>query len=337
MDTLERITQAVLYEGYLLWPYRRSALKNQQRWTFGGLYPQPYLDIRDEGDASALRLQCLVEGPASGRVEVTLRFLHVLDRQPLRAGPDGPTPVDALVVDDEQHLAWQEATERRFQVAGGRLAELTSPARQEITVRAETRTEPIRDRAGREVGGMRRTWEGLAAVAETSVEPLGDGLQRLTVDVRNASPWAGDDRAEAVKRTLCSSHLVVRATGARLVSLTDPPAHLRPPAEDCENVGVWPVLVGKADDRHTMLASPIILPDHPQVAPESPGDLFDGCEVDELLVHSIRALTEEERREIRATDPRVREILDRTDNLPPEQLQRLHGAIREFRPLGGHA
>ena len=66
------------------------------------------------------------------------------------------------------------------------------------------------------------------------------------------------------------------------------------------------------------------------IAPESPGDLFDGGEIDQLLILNILSLTEEEKAEMRATDPRAREILERTEALTPEELMRLHGTIREF-------
>jgi hypothetical protein len=101
------------------------------------------------------------------------------------------------------------------------------------------------------------------------------------------------------------------------------------------NEGVWPVLVGEPGARDTVLASPIILEDHPQIAPESPGDLFDGGEIDQLLILNILALTEEEQAEMRASDPRAREILDRCTGLSGEELMRLHGAIREMGPAGG--
>ena len=96
------------------------------------------------------------------------------------------------------------------------------------------------------------------------------------------------------------------------------------------NEGAWPVLVGEPDSRSTMLCSPIILEDHPRIAPESPGDLFDGGEIDQLLILNILSLTDEEKAEMRATDPRAREILERTEALTPEELMRLHGTIREF-------
>ena len=132
-----------------------------------------------------------------------------------------------------------------------------------------------------------------------------------------------------MRRTFCSTHTVLRATGGEFVSLTDPPERLRAAAAACQNVGTWPVLVGEPGQRDTLLASPIILEDHPRVAPESPGDLFDGGEIDQLLVLNILALTEEEKAEMRAADPRTRAILERTEALTPDQLMRLHGAIRD--------
>ena len=90
------------------------------------------------------------------------------------------------------------------------------------------------------------------------------------------------------------------------------------------------MLVGEPPDRSTLLASPIILEDYPRVAPESPGDLFDGGEIDQLLTLNILTLSDEEKAEMRESDPRAREILERTEGLSEEDLMRLHGAIREF-------
>jgi len=93
-------------------------------------------------------------------------------------------------------------------------------------------------------------------------------------------------------------------------------------------VKTWPVLAGDEGDRRTILSSPIILYDYPKIAPESPGDLFDGGEIDQLLTLSILSLTDEEKEEARATDPRAREILDRSEALTEEDLMGLHGVMR---------
>ncbi|MGH9319741.1 MAG: hypothetical protein ACRD21_28560 [Vicinamibacteria bacterium] len=83
-----------------------------------------------------------------------------------------------------------------------------------------------------------------------------------------------------------------------------------------------------------MLSSPIILYDYPRVAPESPSDLFDASEIDELLTLSILALTDEEKREMSATDPKARRLLERTSSLTPLELRKLHGAFRDRREIG---
>ena len=116
--------------------------------------------------------------------------------------------------------------------------------------------------------------------------------------------------------------------GGRFLSLTDPPEWAAAEAGQCVNTGTWPVLAGPQDCTDLMLSSPVILYDHPEVAAESPADLFDATEIDEILTLRTMALTDAEKREARSTDPRAADLIDRMDDLPPEMLDRLHGAIR---------
>jgi hypothetical protein len=281
VDAVRRIADAVLYEGYLLWPYRKSAMKNQRRWTFGGVYP-PAHSAAHPDDPDLMQAECLVVPGPECSVEVAVRFLHVVE---LEAG-DG-------------------ATEREIVSGWMPLAGLDE--RVEIAIDAGSR------------------WRELRGTVEITSEDA-----RLSVRIRNETDWSGPDREDALRQTFCSTHAVLRVRDGEFVSLTDPPAELSDAAASCTNVGCWPVLVGEDGDRSTLLCSPIILSDYPQVAPESPGDLFDGGEIDELLVLNILALTDEEKREMRESDPRAREILERTERLSEEELMRLHGAIREF-------
>ncbi len=80
-----------------------------------------------------------------------------------------------------------------------------------------------------------------------------------------------------------------------------------------------------------MLSSPIILYDHPEVAPESQGDLFDATEIDEILALRVLTLTDDEKDEARRTDARAAAIVDRIDAMSPEVWARLHGAMRPLR------
>ena len=326
LDPVRQIADAVLYEGYLLWPYRRSAMKNRQRWTFGGVYPRAHHEAHED-DRCELRSECLLEGGEDSAVEVRVRFLHVVRRQVMAPGRGGLKPVEELTVGDERYLSWEEATEREV-VGDLRVSE--DPARVAIDIPAGQDQEELRDPAGKPVGAIVRSWNALGGTLRLGAEPLGPGLLRVSVEVVNETPWSGGSREDALERTFCSTHAVLRARGARFVSLTDPPEDLRAQAEACRNEGAWPVLVGEPGDRDTLLASPIILEDHPRIAPESPGDLFDGGEIDQMLTLNILSLTDEEKAEMRQSDPKAREILDRTEALSNEELMNLHGAIREF-------
>ena len=330
MDRVRQIADAVLYEGYILWPYRRSTLKNQHRWTFGGVYPEAWSRARDGDDPWTMQTQCLLEGSADTRLEVTVRFLHVVDRQPLREVEGGAEPVDELRVGDDRHLAWPEATERELALGDRALGPLGSGLRRQIEIGAGRSQEAVSDSAGRRAGSVVRSWRELRGEVAARVDEACRGLHRVSVRVANTSPWDGESRERALEQTLCSCHVVLRVRGGSFVSMTDPPEAMRSAAEACHSHGTWPVLVGEEGERSMMLSSPIILPDYPQVAPESPGDLFDSTEIDQMLVLNILSLTDEEKREMRDSDPRAREILERTESLSEDELMRLHGAIREM-------
>jgi hypothetical protein len=308
VDPVRAIADAVLYEGYLLWPYRRSATKNQRRWTFGGVYPKAHSE-RHTDDRCTMLTECLLEGDAAA-VTVTARFLHVVKRQVLRDGE----PVDELVAGGVRHLSWDEAVERELT--------LEAPGAAPIAIAAGSAQEPLPG------GAVVRSWEALAGSVQARVEPVAGGVRRISVEISNTTPWQGQQREDALRRTFCSTHAVLRASGGRFISQTDPPERLRAAAQACRNEGAWPVLVDEQD--RTVLSSAIILEDHPRIAPESPGDLFDGGEIDQLLVLNILSLTDEEKAEMRDSDPRAREILERTEALSEDELMRLHGAIREF-------
>ena len=238
-----------------------------------------------------------------------MRFLQVVARQ-VYAGAE---PVDELTAGGTRHLSWDEAVEREVTLEG--------PGRAPIAIPAGSAGERLQG------GAIVRSWEALEGAVCVTAEPVGAAIVRIGVDISNTTPWEQDDREAALRRTFCSCHTVLRTASGGFVSQTDPPEQLRAAAAACRNERTWPVLASGHD---TVLSSPIILEDHPRIAPESPGDLFDGGEIDQLLVLNILSLTDEEKAEMRDSDPRAREILERTEALTDEQLMRLHGAIREF-------
>ncbi|MEU8246662.1 hypothetical protein [Nonomuraea sp. NPDC048916] len=328
MDQARQIARAVLYEGYLLWPYRGSALKNRQRWTIGGIHPEPYGRAHD-GNPWLAQTQCLVEADPADTLDVHVRFLHAVTREVARSRGTELDLVSELTAGGRRHLPREEAVEREVAESGLGLGGLLArPGRIEIDIPAGQEAEWLADGDGGRAGAVLRSWQALRGHVEVSAELPRPGLFRITVRVVNTTPWTGDIRAEAMRHTLISAHTVLHTAAGRFVSLMDPPGELRPLVADCRNLGAWPVLLGEEGDRHTMLSAPIILYDHPRISPESPGDLFDATEIDQLLTLSVLALSEDEKREIRDGDPRGREILDRCAALTPEELMRLHGILR---------
>lgn len=334
MDTVDKIATTILYEGYLLWPYRRSTRKNQQRWTFGGVYPRAYSEASGSHDPWCIQTQCLVVGEAPS-VTVTVRFLQVIERQVGRTNAAGRLDfVDVLQVGPEHYLAWEEAAERTITLADLQLAALDVPRRMPIALLAGSAEEPLRAPSHDVLGALVRRWQALAGVLEVSAVAVQSGVFQLTVQITNTTPWNGQDRPGILKQTFASTHVVCHVQDGEFVSLQDPPEALQQIAAACDNRHLWPVLVGEEDERHMLLAAPIILYDYPRIAPESPGDLFDGTEIDQLLLLNILTLTEAEKAEMRAADPRAREILERAESLTAEDFMHLHGAIREFHPVG---
>jgi hydrogenase maturation protease len=326
-DPVRAIADAVLYEGYILWPYRRSALKNQRRFTFGGVYPPAH--SRDHpDDPAAMHTEVLMVASEQAQLDVAVRFLQVVRRAVGLRGPDGFEEVDELDLDGERYTTWEEAIEREVKPPPAALRDLArAPSRTSIAIDAGRKVEELAGGAGVLV----RTWHGLEGKLEVAAERVdAKDAWRVWVDIENTTSFAGGSREEALAQTFCSTHTVLRSHQAEFVSLADPPEDLKSAAAACHNLGSWPVLVGEPGRRSTVLSSPIILEDYPRVAPESPGDLFDGGEIDQLLILNILALTDEEKAEMAASDPRAREILERTEALTPDQLMALHGTIREF-------
>jgi hydrogenase maturation protease len=328
------IANAVLYEGYMLYPYRPSSVKNRQRFNFGVLYPQAYSEAQTGSDACAMQTECLVEGGALTTLELRVRFLRLVDRSVHKLAEEGSEPSSQLEVDGKLFTPWQEAVECEVNVPVCNLDSLASaPLKWNFAFPAKEEIEVLRDAAGQRAGHIAREQKPVCGIVEVGTVYFGAGTYKIHVRVKNLTvPGDGDlDRDYALMHSLVSAHVLLGVVDGQFVSLLDPPESLKEIAASCQNVGSWPVLVGSDGERDTMLASPIILYDYPQIAPESPGDLFDGTEIDEILALRILTMTEDEKREMRNTDDRARKILERTESLPMEHMAKLHGTLRELR------
>jgi hypothetical protein len=339
-ELARKVADAVLYEGYLLYPYRASAAKNQARWQFGVLMPRLWSEHGPD-EPWATQTECLLEPEEATTVRVLVRFLHVQAKTVEVVDVEAGTfhEADTLPVDGSELVPWDEAAELEVAVEAplARLleGELTTPFERP----GGRRVEPVHSAAGHLAGRtVRRRWPVLGSVKLSAERLEGPyGLVRLRLVLENATAWndPGADRSVALRHSLVAAHSLIGIDQGVFLSLLDPPEWAKPAAEACQNLHTWPVLIGDEGRRDAMLSSPIILYDHPTIAPESPGDLFDATEIDEILTLRTMALTEDEKREARATDERAAAIIDRVDNMPPELLERLHGAVRYLKEVEG--
>jgi hydrogenase maturation protease len=333
---VNRIVAAVLYEGYILYPYRPS-VKNHKRWTFGGIYPRCYSESQLGNDRWWTQTECLIRGDESSRLEVKVHFLHLADRlvRGLAENQNGPGAiVETLEVDGRRYQTWQEAVERGVSVGEGDLALLTVEARRlEFHFHAKCEFEQIYDARGKSAGYIERRQKPVEGVIVVEAVRVACDLFRCLVRIENHSPLQSVERDEALRSSLVSAHAVLGVRGGEFVSLIDPPDDCRESAAACENVGVWPVFVGAPGERDTILASPIILYDYPEIAKESPGNLFDSTEIDEILSLRILTLTDAEKQSAAALDAPVRELLERTRSLGQDELLAMHGTVRGLRPV----
>ena len=294
-----KVADAVLYEGYMLYPYRRSALKNRQHWTFGILYPPDYEEVRLGTERCSLHSECLLKAPDECNVDLQLRFLQLVRER------------NRDETEDSESQMWDESIARSVEF--------------HVTLNSKPHRFPFCS-AESDVVSTGRPLHGGVII---SMETIADDLQKLTIDVMNETSFAnGADRDTALFASLLSAHLILTANGGEFISLLDPPPKLRAHAGACKNVGNFPVLIGVEGEHDMMLCSPIILYDYPQVAPESAGDFFDATEMDEILTLRVMTLTDQEKEEIQSAGEHVRNLLERTERTAREQLMKTHGTTR---------
>jgi len=349
LELVEKIANAVLYEGYMLYPYRASSVKNRQRFNWGALAPESYSEAEKGTEAFEMQTECLVQAGESAAVDVKVRFLHLTSREigklenPLDELPKDAEPdfqlVPTLDINGQLFHAWQEAIEREVNLPNIQLNEISE--RQNFSFPTKRTLEPLRDENNKIVGVIVRTQQEIFGeievqsskfkVQSSNSEDQKPQLFKITVRIKNLTAFedAGEQsRDDALLHSLVSTHTILTAKNDEFVSLLEPPDELREAVAACQNIKTYPVLAGTEGEKDCVLSSPIILYDYPQIAQESAGDLFDGGEIDEILTLRIMTLTDEEKREMRGVDDRVRKMLERTENMSEEQLLKMHGAMR---------
>jgi hypothetical protein len=309
-ESAQEIAAAILYEGYILYPYRPTAVKNRQRWNFGTLYPRIYAEAQRPAEPFRLVAECLAMVDANASMEVKVSFLQLMRKHssPVAEGPALTDP----------SLSWEEAAERTW-------------VQRDLRVQDLLRSSLVRTLAFESADG-----DALQATMTIGADQRDDGSCKLRVEFENGSALtsgAAAKRDEALPSSFVSAHVLLGIEGGEFLSLLDPGERFRESAATCCNVGVFPVLVGEEPERRMMLCSPIILYDYPRIAPESEGDFFDGTEMDEMLTLRVLTLTEAEKQEMRVGDARARRILERTESLTEEAMLKAHGVVRGLREI----
>ena len=162
--------------------------------------------------------------------------------------------------------------------------------------------------------------------ARLRAERLSGSLWRMRCCVHNSTPVAGGlDRGAALRASLVSTHVVLEAPGARFASPLERDGEVGAAVDACESVNTFPVLA--APDDSALLAATIVLPDHPKIAPQSLGNLFDNTEIEEALLLHVQALSDDEREQIAGHDPAVREMVERAAGAAPDDVLALHGLM----------
>src|SRR5262245_48229767 len=230
LKIVERIANAVLYEGYMLYPYRPSAIKNQRRFNFGVVYPQDYGLAHNE--LFCMQTECLAASNWRMAFDVRLRFLHLAAR-------DG----------------WQEAIEREVNVHAISMDDLLVAPQQASFAFPTKRSSGAFCDLWKQ-GGVRGRQEPIDGFIEIAGRQVAERVFKITTRILNLTPLADApdvSRDEALKRSMVSTHTILSARGAEFISLLDPPESLREIAGSCSNIGTYPVLVGAEGEASTML------------------------------------------------------------------------------------
>jgi len=318
-DHARAVADAVLYEGYLLYPYRATSRKNQSRWQFGVLGPQGAAEI-GIGEDDTLSAQVLVRSNGVPSLAGVVRFLQLQHRAAERdAGGGRFDRVDELTTGSASWLSWDEAVEREIRIDRFPLPSL--PRTLDISAPAGTDIESL------DGGRLVRSRRALHGQLDISAERDGE-LLRLSIEVRNTAPPAAD-KDDAIATSLIGTHLLIAVDNGEFVSLLEPPDSAVDAVARCRQRRCFPVLAGRPGERNLILVSPIILYDHPEIAEQSKGALYDSTEIDEILTLRIMTMTDEEKAQARATDPLAAQIIDRCDAMSPEAMLDLHGVLRD--------
>lgn len=332
------VADAVLYEGYLLYPYRPTSRKNQFRWQFGVLAPRDFVQ-RVGSESSRSRCEFIVKADASDELALSLRFLRV------RRTTKSPSEQSGFLSDGNssngvdqdfkigQPYEWEEGIPVEVYQSPQSLKSLVNPPRREtLSVGLDGGSLGTDIDCPNEHGLDGQSPLSLSVVTTAQLVDNVYSLWRIVVEVENLTPISKEiiTRSDAIPYSAVGTHFLLGMSGGRFISSLDPPIYAKKWVESCTSEGLYPVLMGAEGVDDVLLCSPIVLYDRPSLATASKGDFFDATEIDEMLTLRVLTLTDEEKMEARFADPRAAAILEMCEGMAPEEILAMHGEMCEI-------
>ena len=217
---VDQVVNSVLYEGYILYPYRPSSIKNRSRFTFGRVYPEAFSISQNGAEPFVMQTECLVQSTGASLVQVTIRFLHPLAREIRPLEPKeaehsrdaDSKPVQELRVDDRLYQTWQEAVERTVALAPQSIRAIAERSFElPFTFPSSCTRESICDDAGEVVGMMTRRQEELQGRVEIGATSIDAEVFKLSVRVVNQTRVSDSELTSedaVIMRTFASTHAI---------------------------------------------------------------------------------------------------------------------------------
>ncbi|MEP6950700.1 MAG: hypothetical protein ABI863_15550 [Ginsengibacter sp.] len=333
---LENITRTLLYEGYALYPYHRSAIKNQKPIPFGVVFPQRY-NIYNAHAHSKMQTQCIVTGSDDLTINISMRFLHLKKTELFEKVPaheaveDNFIPVYNLNISDKFYQAGWQTAERKINTGDLQISQLIKN-KKVIPVEFDEMYDSkyFYDKSGKAAKQI-NSISGIKGSVIIEAAPAGNmqNTFRLTVTVINTTPVENAEqvtRDEVLSQSFLSTHTVLQTRNAVFISHQNPGEKWEETISGCENINTWPILIDESNT--TLLSSPIILYDYPRINPQSLGDLFDSTEIEEALLLHVAVLSDEEKQQIARGDEKLQAMLTRVSQVTPKEMINFHSGLK---------
>lgn len=303
-NALQELTHTLLYEGYALYPYRNTALKNKTPIPFGVVYPEVYCRYNQYVHCN-MQTECLLKGNETTLLNISIKFLHISN-------------------DAANAFAWK-AIEKEI---------VADKISLQVLLNAATVIPFCFEKDDKKLNSSIAPLEGILTIEASAIPDL-QHVFRITVFINNTTAVAHADTIsnnEVLKQAFVSTHTILKTTNGEFVSDQNPPKELKDIAKECKQINTYPVLINEANTM--ILSSPIILYDYPQIHPQSMGDLFDGTEMEEALLLHVNVLTEGEKEQLLNGDDKLREMMQKAANILPEEIINLHDKLKENKFFG---